>query len=73
MAINKVVHGGTTLIDLSGDTLASAANLVSGQTAHDRTGTQITGTLVIQEYYTGTSTPSSSLGNDGDLYVKVTS
>lgn len=71
MAINKVVYDGTTLIDLSGDSLADASNLVSGETAHDRTGTQITGTLVIQAYYTGTSTPSSSLGDDGDLYVKT--
>lgn len=71
MAINKVVYNSTTLIDLSGDSLADASNLVSGQTAHDRTGTQITGTLVIQEYYTGSSTPSSSLGNNGDLYLKT--
>lgn len=43
MAINKVIYGGTTLIDLTGDTV-SAADLASGVTAHDRSGTVITGT-----------------------------
>lgn len=27
--------------------------------------------VVFQTYYTGSSTPSSSLGNDGDIYIKV--
>lgn len=27
--------------------------------------------VVFQTYYTGTSTPSSLLGNDGDIYIKV--
>lgn len=44
MAINKVIYGGTTLIDLSGDSLASANQLMQGITAHDRTGALITGT-----------------------------
>lgn len=44
MAINKVIYGGTTLIDLSGDSLSSADQLMQGVTAHDRTGALITGT-----------------------------
>lgn len=43
MAINKVIYGGTTLIDLTSDTV-SAANLAYGITAHDKSGTVITGT-----------------------------
>lgn len=31
--------------------------------------TVVSGT--IQKYYTGSSDPASSLGNDGDLYLKV--
>lgn len=27
--------------------------------------------VVINHYYTGSATPSASLGNDGDLYLKV--
>lgn len=43
MAINKVVYGGTTLIDLTGDTI-TPADLASGKTAHDKSGASITGT-----------------------------
>ena len=71
MAINRVDYGGTTLINLSDDTLASATSLASGVTAHDRTGTQITGTLSFVTYYTGSSTPSSSLGSNGDIYLRT--
>lgn len=47
MAINKVVYDGTTLIDLSSDTLSSADQLAQGIVAHDRTGATVTGTIVI--------------------------
>ncbi len=43
MAINKVVYGNTTLIDLTGDTV-TADKLEEGITAHKADGTQITGT-----------------------------
>ena len=39
---NKVIYNGTTLIDLTSDTI-SAADLAYGKTAHDKTGAQITG------------------------------
>ena len=41
--INKVVYGGNTLIDLTGDTVA-VGTLLSGVTAHDASGAIITGT-----------------------------
>lgn len=43
MAINKVVFGTNTLIDLTADTV-TAAQVLSGVTAHDRSGEAITGT-----------------------------
>lgn len=43
MAINKVIYGGNTLLDLSGDTV-SADKLLKGLTAHDKAGVKITGT-----------------------------
>lgn len=43
MAINKVIFGGDTLIDLTSDTV-DAAHLLSGYKAHDRSGAVITGT-----------------------------
>ena len=43
MAINKVIYGGRTLIDLTSDTI-TAADLANGVTAHDKSGAAITGT-----------------------------
>lgn len=43
MAVNKVVYGNTTLIDLTADTV-TADKLVLGYTAHDAAGNAITGT-----------------------------
>ena len=61
MAINKVIYGGTTLIDLSGDSLASADQLMQGVTAHDRTGALITGT--------GTGGGGGSVTQDQDGFI----
>lgn len=44
MAINKVVYGSTTLIDLTDSTLSDPSDLMMGVTAYDRTGTLLTGT-----------------------------
>lgn len=70
MAVNKVVYGGDTIIDLTSDTV-TVSSLLSGTTAHDKAGNSISGNLVIQHYYTGSSAPSTSLGNDGDIYLQT--
>lgn len=41
--VNKVIFGGNTIIDLTADTV-TAATLLSGTTAHDKSGATITGT-----------------------------
>ena len=46
MAINKVIYGGETLIDLTGDTV-TADKILSGFTAHDRGGGSKSQVLVI--------------------------
>ena len=43
MAINKVVYGGKTLIDLTGDTV-TPDKVLAGFTTHDKSGASITGT-----------------------------
>ena len=43
MGINKVVYGGKTLIDLTGDTV-TADKVLEGFTTHDKSGASITGT-----------------------------
>ena len=42
MAINKVIYGGNTLIDLTGDTV-TPSDILAGKKAHDKSGAQITG------------------------------
>lgn len=76
MAVNKVIYGGSTLIDLSGDTV-TADKLLAGYTAHGADGTAITGTLQSDgsgtnncEAYHITST-STSLSFQGTGTVKV--
>lgn len=53
-----------------------ASNIVSGVTVQvgdaadsDRIAS-VTGNVVLQNYYTGSSAPSSSLGSNGDLYLQ---
>lgn len=74
MAVSKVVlSNGRTLIDLSEDTVTDASHIMSGYIGHLADGSKVTGTGQgggdSQAIYTGTSAPSSSLGEDGDIYI----
>lgn len=46
MGVSKVVYSGTTLVDLTADTV-SADTLAKGVTAHDKTGAPVTGTAEV--------------------------
>lgn len=81
MAINKVQYGNTTLIDLSGDTVASAADIVAGKIGHLRDGTQVTGTAsggggsgltLLKTTSLGTLSTSSTSAADTGKSVTVT-
>lgn len=63
------VTGTHSSIDTS-DATAADADIISGKTAYVN-GSKVTGTLVVQNYYTGTTAPESTTGEDGDLYFKV--
>lgn len=66
--VNQVAVNGTTIIDLTADTV-TAATLAQGYTAHDATGAPVTGTLSFVTYYVSTSAPTSSDGSDGDIWL----
>ena len=59
MAYNKVVYGGQTLIDLTSDTV-DPSTLLKNTTAHDKSGTQITGTC---EFDSDTSDATAVAGD----------
>ena len=74
---NKLTYFGTVKLDLSSDTV-TPGTLLEGYTAHDASGAPITGTYIpsagsAQKIFCGTATPSSSLGNNGDIYFKLSS
>ena len=64
MAVNKIVYGDNTLLDLTSDTV-DANHLFKGYTAHDKSGAVITGTMEEGSGAIGTgsvtATPSSSV------------
>ena len=57
MAINKVIYGNTTLIDLTSDTVASE-KMLQGTTAHSANGSTIIGSISSKaaQIYTPTTT-----------------
>lgn len=70
MAANKVAINGKTILDLTGDTV-TADKLVSGVTAHDKSGKQITGTYVPLDTSDATAT-ASDIAKGKTAYAKGT-
>lgn len=62
--------GGTARFDDTTDATADATVINVGSSAYVN-GVLINGSQVIQTYYTGSSNPSASLGQNGDIYLKV--
>ena len=54
---------------LGGNSGATAENIMNGYSAFIN-GQRIDGSLEVNNYYTGTSEPSSELGKNGDIYLK---
>ena len=52
-------------------TTATVNDVLEGKTFISSTGSPKTGLLQVCDYYVGSSEPSSSTGNDGDIYLKI--
>lgn len=70
MAINKVVYGQNTVMDIT-DTTAVSTDVANGKYFYLANGQKVMGNLSFVTYYTGSSTPASSLGSNGDIYLKT--
>lgn len=68
MAINKIIYGNNTLIDLTSDTV-DAAHLAYGFKAHDRSGAQITGTNTFDADTTDATAAASEILATKTAYV----
>ena len=60
-----------TTSNLSASNIVSGVTIKVGDSSDDDCVASVTGNVVLQNYYTGSSTPSSSLGSNGDLYLQI--
>lgn len=59
-----------TTSNLSASNIVSGVTIKVGDSSDDDCVASVTGNVVLQNYYTGSSAPTASLGQDGDLYLQ---
>lgn len=65
---NQTIAAGTYITGTQ--TIAGDADLVGSNILSTANIFNVQGTVVVQNYYTGSSAPSSSLGQNGDIYIQ---
>ena len=68
---NKIVYGGNTLIDLTGDTI-EASDVINARTFHDKSGAVITGTCTYDADTSDADATASEILNTKTAYVAGT-
>ena len=68
MAVNKVIYGNTTLIDLTSDTV-SAASMLEGVTAHDKSGAVVVGSCTYDADTSDATASASEILSTKTAYV----
>lgn len=69
MAVNKVIYGGNTLVDLTGDTVTKDKLLV-GASAHNMAGVKINGECTFDADTSDATAVSSEVLNGSTLYAR---
>ena len=59
-----------TTSNLSASNIVSGVTIKVGDSSDDDCVASVTGNVVLQNYYTGSSAPSSGTGSNGDLYLQ---
>ena len=68
MAKNKIIYGGTVLVDMTPDT-ATAAQILDGYTAHINTGEQVEGTCTYDADTTDATAPVAEILSGKTAYA----
>lgn len=63
------IETGVSLPELSNE--GSAEDLLFGKELIDGKGNKVTGSVNLRTIYTGTTTPTSNIGIDGDVYIVI--
>lgn len=63
--------GGTARFTDVTDTTTTASDVASGKYFYNANGTRTQGSLAFSTIYTGSTNPASSLGVNGDIYLKL--
>lgn len=70
-ALNKVTIPAVTTTNLIASNIVSGVTVQVGDAADSDRIASVTGNVVLQNYYTGSSAPSSGTGSNGDLYLQT--